>query len=265
MATFRAQFTAAAKTNQAVRAVEASARMQAVSISMLAAAARVDKKETERSLVGVVADAYQASAALAVAHLSAQIGVPRWKPRTVDKTVRDSEYLQGLQDDVVRNLRLFWRGDIPHVKSLSSRVSHSAGVAAARGYTDAMISASRELSELHGFILRKVWRANFVNHTPCALCAELDGTSVAMDKDFPSSSTLAVYGDLLGPPRHPRCMCWLVVLVEGLENYEDPQDGSGSDSEPQSLTTDQIQKMKPAFYLRVVRWLRVLVRTLRGA
>lgn len=264
MATFRSQFAAASKTNQAVRVLEASARAQASSIAMLASVRSPNRVRIENDLIGVVTDVYRASAAMAVAHLSAQISVPRWKPRTVNAETLTTDYLSGLVSDIRKNLKSFWLGDLPDVDSLRSRVEHSAGVAAARGYTDALILASTELSKEHGFILRKVWRANWVDHTPCPLCAELDGTSVAMAASYESSSTLAIYGDLVGPPRHPRCMCWLVILVEGLENYNDKDDETGPEQEPTSVTTEDVQKMPAGFYNRIVRWLRTLKRRLRG-
>jgi len=267
MASFGEQFEASRKTNQAIRALEVSVRMRIAE----AFADWVDGRHSDQSvrwaMEAIIRDAYRSAAAVGLAHLSAQAGVPRWKPTGMRVEVLRSAYLDGLLEDVRKNLREYKAG--PHDDAARarfvSRIAHSAGVAASRGHTDALLRGARELVDTYGFVVRKVWRANFVNHVPCELCGALEGTEVGLGEEFPSDNRLKVYGDLKGPPRHPRCMCWLVILIEGLENYNDSTTEDSTTSERETLSTDEVQKMSPGFFVKIVHWLRKLVRTLRSA
>lgn len=266
MPSFWAQFEAARKTNLSVRALEETSRRRIDQIFSEWSGGGHSDQSVRWALERVVRDSYRSSAAMALAHLSAQAGVPRWKPRRMTAEALRSAYLEGLLADVRRNLREYKasdHGDTARRRAVS-RIEHSAGVASSRGFTDAMVRGARELAEDHGFLVRKVWKANFVDHVPCELCAELDGNSVPLGKEFPTDNRLKVYGDLIGPPRHPRCQCWLVILIEGLENLDDDPTGTSENEEPTSMTTDEIKNLPAPFFLRVVRWLRTLVRSLRS-
>ena len=258
MASYLEQFEAARVTNLAVRGLEATSRKSVETIFLAAASGELSINELRVRVLSQLRSSYRSSAALGLAHISRQIGVQRWQPVSLEPGVLNSDYLRSLVRDVGRNVRAFQSGeqDSQAKRDLLSRLSHSVGVAAARGYTDALIMAAVELEEDHGFILKKIWRANFDDHTPCPMCAELNGTSVPLNKEFKTDANrLKVYGDLKGPPRHPRCMCWLVILVDGLDTYLD--DIESPRSEPvQKLTTAEVREMEPSFFKKIVLWLR---------
>lgn len=271
MSSYGEQYESARRTNQAVRDLETSARARVREILVDAGLGRADPAATRIALREVVLHAYQSSSSLGLAHIAAQVGLPRWLPDWAgsdsEVNVAGAAYLSGLLRDVERAMDEFYSDtatDTDRDKILT-RVSHSAGVSAARGHTDALVLSARELSIEHGFVLRKVWRANFVDHVPCELCAALDGTSVPVGAEFPAGNRLRVYGDLLGPPRHPHCMCWLVILVDGLDTWGDSVDPAQARSEPTAeMSTDDVKAMSPGFRNRILRWLRTFVRNLRS-
>lgn len=267
MASYASQIEAAQRTNQAVRALERAARDRVAEIFQDMILGRIEETEATILMTRVVSSGYRSSAAVGLSHLSLQIGVPRWQPETMDADSLNSEYLASLMLDVIKNMRLYQaaRDSETARKQSLSRIAHSAGVAVARGYTDAMVKMATELSELHGFSVQKKWQANFVGNTPCVLCADLHGTVTSINRPFKGDNRLTVYGDLMGPPRHPRCMCWLVILVEGVDNWQEtPQDPAEPGVANTQMTTDDVKKMKPSFFLRMVRWLRTFSRRLRG-
>ena len=63
--------------------------------------------------------------------------------------------------------------------------------------------AAARATEAEGLVKwKKTWQTNKDNLV-CGLCAPLDGKSVVgVDKEFPD-------GAGQGPPRHPRCRCWV--------------------------------------------------------
>jgi len=219
------------------------------------------------ALEAVVRDAYRSAATVGLAHIAEQAGIPRWKPRWLPKNVIKSSYLDGLVADVQRNLRDYKAspGKPEDLVRVVSRISHSAGVAAARGQTDALLRSAKELSSSGGFIVRKLWQANFIDHVPCELCADLHDTEVALEAEYPADNRMKVYGDLKGPPRHPRCLCHLVIVIVGLENYlEEDGEVTGDVSEPQTMSASAVKKLRPGFLASIMKWLRKLERFLRS-
>jgi hypothetical protein len=263
VASFGEQIEASRQSHLAVRALEESVRLQVE-------AAFLDWEngdETNQSirwrLERIVRDAYRSAAAVGVAHTSAQSGIPGWRPVGVFNT----DYLQGLLADVRRNLRDYKKSSRDAVarRRAVSRIEHSAGVGATRGYTDATLETNRELRDF-GYMVRKLWLANFVNNVPCEFCQALHGEEVGLDEDFPTDSNLLkVYGDLKGPPRHPRCKCRLVILHVRLENLferlnvEDPRDGTTN-----TMSTSEIQALPKGVFGTITRGLRKVIRFLRG-
>lgn len=144
------------------------------------------------------------------------------------------------------------------------RVQHSAGVAAQRGYTDAMIASYTELEDF-GYRLRKIWLANFTNNTPCAYCTALHGTEVGLHEEFPSGDNrLKIYGDLKGPPRHPRCRCYLAILTVTLDNALEPLDIEKPRLPATTMTTDEVKRMPNKIFQAVVKTLQRILRAVRG-
>lgn len=266
MASFSDQFTAAQRSNLAVRALESAARIRISEIFAAWERGDLTDQSVRWELERVVRSAYRSSAAMGLSTIAAQAGIPRWKPWRLRTESLRSSYLDGLLEDVRRNLRTYKasaRESEDRTRAIS-RIEHSAGVSSARGYTDASIQAARELSEDYGFIVRKVWTANFVNHVPCPLCADLHGTEVGLGEGFPGDNRLSVYGNLLGPPRHPRCMCWVVILVVDLSNYSEEPSGESTAPGSDTMSSDDVKQMDDSTFGKIVRWLRTLVRRLRN-
>lgn len=127
-----------------------------------------------------------------------------------------------------------------------------------------MISSYTELQDF-GFHLRKVWLANFVNNTPCDYCRALHGTEAGLHEDFPTGDNrLKVYGDLKGPPRHPRCRCYLAILIVSLENAFEALDIEKPTPVPQTMSTDDVKRMPVRVFRAIVKTLQKIVSFVRG-
>ena len=93
-------------------------------------------------------------------------------------------------------------------KRLAYRMSLAVGAAVSMGDAAAMeslIDAEKTV---------KVWKAR--SAVPCSHCMRLDGVERAWGEPFPDHfddlPPLKVYGGkLMGPPRHPNCLCGLVL------------------------------------------------------
>ncbi len=263
MASFGEQIEASRVSHLAVRALEVSVRLQISDAINAWERGEFTAQSIRWELERIIRDAYRSAAAVGVSHVSGQSGIPGWRPVGVFNT----DYLQGLLADVRRNLREYKasaKDDTARRRAIS-RLAHSAGVGATRGYTDSVLETNRELRDF-GFMVRKLWAANFENNTPCEFCQALHGTEVPLDHDFPTDrNILKVYGDLKGPPRHPRCKCRLIVIHVRLENLfesldlEDPTDGSTD-----TLSTTEIQAMPESVFRLVTRGLRKIIRWVKG-
>lgn len=262
MASFGDQLRAAQQAHLAASALEATVRQEIVATFDAWDQGQFNAQSVRWRLESIIRAAYRSSAAVAAAHAARQSGISGWTPAPVFNT----EYLQNLLADVRRNLREYKksdRGDAARRRAVL-RMQHSAGVAAQRGYTDALISAYGELADF-GFRLRKVWLANFVNNTPCEYCRDLHGTEVALDEDFPTGDNrLKVYGDLKGPPRHPRCRCYLAILIVSLENAFEALDIENPGTAPLTMTSAQIRSMPAQIFRALVKTLRKIISFVRG-
>lgn len=263
MAGFGEQIEASRVSHLAVRALEAAVRLKVVEALSEWEAGLETPQSIRWRLEAIIRDGYRSAAAVGVAHVAAQAGIPGWRPVGVFRTA----YLDGLVADVRRNLREFKASDRDDVarRRAISRLSHSAGVAATRGYTDAVLDANRELEDF-GFRLRKLWVANFINNSPCEYCEALHGVEVGLDEDFPTpSNKLKIYGDLKGPPRHPRCKCRLVILHVRFDNFFDSFDlDEPVENDNDTITTEEVQSMPKGLYGFLTAGLRKLIRYLRG-
>lgn len=264
MSNFPDQIEASRQTHLAVRALEASVRLQIEQIFQDWENGDENGSSVRWRLERVIRDAYRSASAVGISHVGAQAGIPGWRPGGVFNT----PYLQGLLADVRRNLRDYKAStrDEKARRRAISRIEHSAGVAATRGYTDSVLESNRELRDF-GYMTRKLWLANFTNNTPCEFCTALHGVEVGLDESFPTDSNiLKVYGDLKGPPRHPRCKCRLVILHVRLENLfeklnlSDSRDGGSTDT----MTSSEVKALPKGVFAFFTRGLRKILRFLRG-
>lgn len=260
MASYGEQIAAARTAHLVAIRLEAQARKDVEAAFTAWEAGELDAQSIRYRLESIIRSAYRTSAAVAIEFSAKQSGLPNWKP---SGSVFRTEYLDSLIRDVRRNLREFKisdRDDAARRRHVL-RVQHSAGVAAQRGYTDALIESYAELEAL-GYQLRKVWMANFVNNTPCPTCRSLHGKSVGLRENFKFklSDSAKVYMNLQGPPRHPRCQCYLCILVTDLTNVDEVLDvDEPEDAEPNtSMTTDDVKKLPKKVFLAVVNSFRSL-------
>lgn len=258
MASFREQMILHQASRVATASLEASARANISRIFDSWSRGELNAQTVRYRLEGVVRSAYRASAGVARGVSQQNSGIPEW----VSHEVFNTEYLQDLLKDVRRNLRDYKSGDLTEAQAIS-RMEHSAGVAAQRGYTDQIIASYTELEDF-GFEVRKYWVANFVDNTPCPDCRRLHGTSVGLHESFRAESgESGVYRDLIGPPRHPRCQCSLHMFVVTLENafespdFEEPQDS------PSIISTKDVKKMSKGIFAAVLASLRAILKFLR--
>lgn len=263
MARFSEQIASARTAHLAVNALEDVARAQIDIVMGQWDAGVLDARTVRFRLEKVIRDSYRGSVALAVAQVAEQAGVPGWKPR---ERVFLTPYLKSLLEDVRRNLREYkasGKAESARRRAIL-RMKHSAGVAAQRGFTDALVSAYTEMAEF-GLTVRKIWFTNFGAGTPpCPQCADLHGTEVGISEEFPTGTFHAPYIDLVGPPAHPHCRCWLAFLVVSLENAFDSIDMGEAAPAVTSMTSKQVRSMPAALFGTFVKFVTGVVRRLRG-
>lgn len=254
MASYGEQIAAARQAHLAASSIEEQARANIRDAFDAWDSGQYDAQTVRHRLESIVRQSYRASASLASQFASTQSGLPKWKP---SGTVFTSDYLSSLIKDVQRNLREFKSSprDDPDYRRHILRLQHAAGVAAQRGYTDALIESYAELEAL-GYSLRKVWLANFINNVPCPTCRSLHGTSVGLREEFKVrvSDTAQVYLNLQGPPRHPRCRCYLCILVTDLTNVGEELDVDTPEaSNPvRGLSTDDVKALPKKVFSALV-------------
>jgi hypothetical protein len=257
MSGFAEQIEAARVAHNAATAIEASARKQMADAFEQWDAGNLSAQSVRHRLEAIVRAAYRGTAAVAIQHTSQQSGLPNWKP----KGVFTSNYLTSLIADIRRNLRDYKVSPKEEADRRRAilRMQLSGAVAAQRGYTDALIESYAELEAL-GYQLRKVWMANFVNNTPCAICTGLHGTSVGLREEFKvrPSDTSKVYINLQGPPRHPNCRCYLVILVVDLTNALDEIDVDQPEPGQTTMTTEQVKSIPKRIFDAIVKSLRLI-------
>ena len=235
---------------------------------------KITNRQIRHRLETIVRSSYRASGGIAREHTRRASELDGWTPP--DLTFQ-TDYLSDLIRDVRRNLREY--GVVRRRKSTTSddldrarrralsRISHGAGVATTRGYTDGLLQSYREL-EAFGYRLVKMWMANFSNgHVPCDHCRALHGMKVGLKESFPTpvtTRTLKVYRDLQGPPRHPHCHCVLVIVIVTLENVMetiapdvDPPD---EDDEDESMTSSAVRRLGSALFRAVIAALKAMVK-----
>lgn len=263
MASFGDQLAAAKAAHSAVVALEQSARKQISTVMADWESGKLNSMSVRHRLESVIRSAYRSSAALGAALAARESGIPGWKPQA---EVFSSKYLEALLKDVRANLTAYKQSEKTEADRRRAvlRMAHSAGVGAERGYTDAVIASYKELQDF-GYQLRKVWVANFDGNTPCPECVRLHGQEVGLEEEFPSEQTKTkIYHTLTGPPRHPHCQCYIVVLTVSLENaFEKLELDMPPRPAPSMMSSSDVKKMPAALFAAIVKTLQKLLRTLR--
>lgn len=261
MPSFGTQIQAAQAAHLAVDAIESQA-VQAIQNAFSQFDARLLTKQSIRHQIeATIRAAYRSSASIAANATASASDLPGWTPAPVFNT----DYLQNLLKDARRNIAAYKKAEpgSPAQRKAVLNVQLGAGVAAERGYTDQNIAGYGELEDF-GYQTIKLWMANYVNHTPCPICNDLNGTQIGLHDDFsapPGSGK--VYLNLQGPPRHPRCQCKIVILVKTLENAFDSVNLDHPGSVPQMMSTDQIKKIPKAFLQSIIAVLKSIIAAVR--
>lgn len=267
MASFGDQLAAARVAHLTATAIETQARSMINTAFDKWDKGELNARSVRHELENVVRAAYRSSAAIASNHASSQTDIPGWKPSSATFL---TPYLTDLVKDVQRNLRTYKESGKtePARRRAILNMKHSAGVAAQRGYTDSIIASYGELAD-KGYTLIKVWVANFKDNTPCPICHGLHGTEAPLRSPYPFSanSKVKVYRDLMGPPRHPQCRCYIVVLIRTLDNAFEKVDLDApvATNEPDSLSSGDVAKLPLATFMGVVKSLQAMVAYIRGS
>lgn len=267
MSSFAAQLGAAKAAHSVASALESAVRSQVVDAFDDLDKGILDAQTIRHRLEALVRSAYRSSAAVAAKHTSQESDLPGWSP---SEEVFVTPYLTELLRDVRSNLRKYKHSDKTDADRRRAilRIQHSAGVAAQRGYTDSLVASYTELGD-KGYILRKMWMTNNVNNVPCEHCRKLHGVEVPMDAEFPypkHSKSTRVYQNLQGPPRHPRCQCYLVIFIVTLENaFEQPNiDFPAPIPAPESVSTDDVKSLTSRVFAAIIKALMAVASFVTG-
>lgn len=263
MADLAVQVTLAQQVQEAIDAIEAAALEQIDAVWDAWERGELNAMSVRHRLENVIRGAYRASVNVAVEQVRQQVQdwVPDWTP---DTRVFLTPYLQSLLEDVRRNLRDY-KADSNELSRRRAVLRHklSAAVAARRGYTDALLAAFHDLSDV-GLQVRKVWRAR---PDACPVCLKLNGTSVLIDHEFAPGAGYTPYIDLQGPPAHPRCRCYLLVLVASLESdlaLEVPAFGPPETDSPLTMSAADIRALPKKVFDAFIRFLGGVQKKLQG-
>lgn len=259
MVAFSFQIETAKAAHRAVNLIEEAAQDSVREVFRDWATGKLNNFTVRFALERVVREAYRSSAAIAAIQIQRQADLPGWEPVVPHTT----PYLASLLRDARRNSSEAVRSnkDPLTVQRSTLRAGLSAGVAAQRGYTDALVAAAEELASA-GFEVRKVWTANTVNHTPCPQCLELHGSEVGLKEDFPMLPGKRAYLNLVGPPAHPNCQCWLTMVVTGVDNVLDtfdPEEFGVVEDPAESMLASFIRALPLKAFLALVKFLTKLL------
>lgn len=185
-------------------------------------------------------------------------------------------------------------GDAEHLAGVAVlHADMAVSTALSAGTTEAVLAEGYR-RRAAGEHVRKRWRSR-KSATTCHWCWELDGTELELEEEFshgepavlprarlrhvrthagehrhhaaigsPITHTRppAVWrGVLLGPPRHPRCECWL-ELVSGDEPPTQPQPITEAAMQQELVHSSDIQSMPEEQYSAMMTFLRAAVHEL---
>lgn len=264
MASFGEQLLAAQKAHRAASALDDAARKQVSDMFDQWEAGTLTNQTVRHRLEAIIRSSYRASAAIAAKLAMDQSGISGWKPQ---EEIFRTDYLTALIKDIQRNLREYKDSPMEDTDRRRAvlRMQLGATVAAQRGYTDATIASYKELSDF-GIQTKKVWVANFADHTPCAECAALHGEVVGLEDAYKDGEDGPnVFDTLPGPPLHPRCQCYIVVLVVALENALETVDLENPAPPASTLTSDEVKSMPSLVFTAIVKTLKKILAFVKGS
>lgn len=264
MTSIKEQLDSARAAHNTAIALEVIARNSTTDVLMDWEDGKISNRAIRHRVENIIRGTYRSSATVAMQQAAQQSGLPDWKPKDVTFS---TDYLTSLVADVRSNLREYNASTKDEVaaRRLELRLELSAVVAAQRGYTDALIASYAELED-KGFRIEKTWLNSLIRNVPCRFCRELHGMSVGLHDEFPISiSGPKVYVNLQGPPRHPRCQCYLCCFVRTLDNAFDDIDVGDPAESPKMVDTEAVQNMPKTAFQAVIASLRAVVETQRRA
>lgn len=112
---------------------------------------------------------------------------------------------------------------VKETNDLGYRSRYSVNVVGTRAAALQQEAAYKQLADLNGVVIKKVWVTRFGPGT-CRTCARLHGTVRDLGKSFPANAifgggkTPSVYGGLMGPPRHPNCRCYIALYIDKFDD-----------------------------------------------
>lgn len=135
----------------------------------------------------------------------------------------DSQYLASILSDMGRNGFTFAPrisealrgGDRDQVEKVILKDRLRAAAAQAAAETRARAEAAMQAFEDAG-VTHVRWRAHLDSKT-CSGCLALNNTVVGLRQEFDHLAgglSVPVYFNLISPPRHPNCRCWLEAVEE---------------------------------------------------
>lgn len=225
-----------------------------------------------------------------------QSGAPMDSP-TLQVLLRDTERI--FSDAFWSAVQELGSSDVlpDNAEELAGSAAMHAGMAVSTalsaGTTEAVLAEGYR-RRAAGEHVRKRWRSR-KSATTCHWCWELDGTELELEGEFSHGAPAvlprarlrhvrthagahryhrdvgaeiihtrppAVWrGVLLGPPRHPRCECWL-ELVDGDEPPTEPHDITGALMQQELVHSSDIQSMPEEQYSSMMTFLRAAVHEL---
>ena len=259
MSSYGEQLDAGRQAHLVTNALESESRRKVANAFTAWLAGDLSDHSIRYQLEDIVRSAYRSSAIVARTHVGQASEIPDWLP---PKMAESTEYLKALIQDVRRNLRTYKASERTDkdLRRAMFRIGLSASVAAQRGYTDSLIH-SYDYLQKQGYELTKVWMTNTLNNVPCSECRRLHGTTVGLHENFPvPTKTLNIYKDLQGPPRHPNCRCYLVILISSLENEKERLNVDNPTPPPTTMTTADVKRIPESKFKAILFTLRAIWR-----
>lgn len=199
-------------------------------------------KTAQTKVAAAVVSGYAAGVQVALAKVTADLkdqgyDVPQSLPTgtTADTLTQDVATMFGhAQTDIANRVATAYDGvqgdNAPNARllvskqavtnagnALQQRAAAAAGTAVQQGSSDAQQTVYTDYENTFPGHLMKRWVTTSSN--PCGMCDALNGTLMPISAEFDHNATTVdkdlrpVWGNLLGPPRHPNCRCQLELVT----------------------------------------------------